>query len=126
LYAKCFLVVVIQQRGILKKTRAGAFSKISVAQVYARVFILENSRVPVFLKNRECRLLSEMPSCDQSNTFEADDLPPALMFEDVPRVHAFWGRWFASLWYRCGKEGVPRRFTVGCHSRRRNLGTYLK
>ena len=50
LYGKCFLVVVMQHRGILKNTRAAAFSKVLLAQVCARVFILENSRVSVMVK----------------------------------------------------------------------------
>jgi len=38
-----------------------------------------------FLKIRECQPLSEVSSCDQSNMFDADDLPLALMCEeDVP------------------------------------------
>jgi len=36
LYAKCFLVVVIQHHGILKNAKAAAFSKISIVPVCAR------------------------------------------------------------------------------------------
>jgi len=45
LYGKCFLIVVIQQGVILKNARAAGFSKVSIAQVCARVFVLENSGV---------------------------------------------------------------------------------
>jgi len=74
LYAKYFLVFVIQQRGILKNAGAVAFSKVSLTQACAGVFILENSRVSA---------INEMSRFDQNNTFDADDLPLAFE-EDVP------------------------------------------